>query len=291
MKKSKKKSVRFLLKFAKNYLPQKIYSLILYIRHFRKFKKYLNKNKTNEKFSKNLDEINKYEYKITSQNNEDGIIEYIFSKIPNNKFFVELGFDFYEFNSLNLIKNGWNGLLIEGDFDECLIMDSCIKKFFPKSDVKVLNERIYKDNLNDILLEKAKNHEIDFFSIDLDGNDYWVLDNLNFEKIKVVCLEYNNVLGNNVKKVMPYNANHEFTRNGCFGLSLCAAADLMVSKGFDLIGIDSSGVNAFFVKKEFSKHFQILSPTKSFKVSNRFYTEEQIKKQYENVKKFKFVEL
>ena len=291
MKQSKKKSVRFLLNFTKKYLPLKIYSLILYIRHFRKFKKYLNKNKTNEKFSENLDEINKYEYKITSQNNEDGIIEYIFSKIPNNKFFVELGFDFYEFNSLNLIKNGWNGLLIEGDFDECLIMDSCIKKFFPKADVKVLNKRIYKDNLNSIILEKAKNHEIDFFSIDLDGNDYWVLDNLNFEKIKVVCLEYNNVLGNNVKKVMPYNADHEFTRNGCFGLSLCAAADLMISKGFELIGIDSSGVNAFFVKKEFSKHFQILSPTKSFKVSNRFYTEEQIKKQYENVKKFKFIEL
>ncbi len=65
----------------------------------------------------------------------------------------------------------------------------------------------------------------------------------------------------------------------------------MNSKGFDLIAIDSSGVNAFFVKRELSKYFQILSPTKSFKVSNRFYTEEQIKKQYENVKNFKFIEL
>jgi len=259
MKQSKKKSVQFLLKFAKNYLPKKIYSLILYIRHFRKFKKYLNKNKTNEKFSENLDEINKYEYKVTSQNNEDGIIEYIFSKIPNNKFFIELGFDFYEFNSLNLIKNGWNGLLMEGDFDECLILDSCIKKYFPKADVRVLNKRIYKDNLNNIILENAKGKEIDFFSIDLDGNDYWILDNLNFDKIKVVCLEYNNVLGNNVKKVMPYDPDHIFTRNGCFGLSLCAGAELMNSKGFDLIAIDSSGVNAFFVKDVYLEHEELES--------------------------------
>ena len=34
-------------------------------------------------------------------------------KIPNNRYFVEIGFDFYEFNTLNLIKNGWNGKLIE----------------------------------------------------------------------------------------------------------------------------------------------------------------------------------
>jgi len=291
MKPSKKKSVKFILKFAKKYLPLKIYSIILYIRHFKKFKKVLNKTKTNKKFSNNLDNINKYEYKATSQNNEDGIIEHIFSKIPNNKFFIELGFDFYEFNSLNLIKNGWNGLLIEGNFDECLITNICIKKYFPKAVVKVINERIYKNNLNNIISKNIENQEIDFFSIDLDGNDYWVLNNLNFEKIKVVCLEYNKFMGNNVKKVMPYNPNHVFKGDGYFGLSLCAAVELMNSKGFDLVAIDSSGVNAFFVKNKFSKTFDILCPTKSFKTSSRFYTEQQIKEQYENVKNFKFLEL
>ena len=291
MKQSKKKSVRFILKFAKNYLPKKIYSIILFIRHFRKFKKYLNKQKTNIKYSQNLDKINQYEYKLTSQNNEDGIIEHIFSKIPNNKFFIELGFDFYEFNSLNLIKNGWNGLLIEGNDDECLIMDSCIKHYFPKSNVKVLNERIYKDNLNKIILENTNYQEIDFFSLDLDGNDYWIFKNLNTDKIKVICCEYNNYLGNNVKKTIPYNPDHVFTQNGCFGASLGAFTELFNSKGFDLIAIDSSGVNAFFVRKEFSNHFEILSTSKSFKASNRFYTEEQLKKQHENIKNFKFVEL
>ena len=179
MKQSKKKIVRSLLKFAKNYFPKKIYSFILSVRSFRKFRKFLYKPKTNTKFSENLDYINQFEYKLTSQNNEDGIIEYIFSKIPNNKFFIEIGFDFYECNSINLIKNGWNGLLIEGNFDECLIIDSCIKKFFPSSKIKIINEKIYKDNLNKIILDSTNNQEIDFFSIDIDGNDYWVLKNLH----------------------------------------------------------------------------------------------------------------
>ena len=80
MKKSKNFFVRFLLKFAKKYLPEKIYPLILFMRSFRKFKKEISKDKSNIKFSDNLDKINEFEYKITSQNNEDGIIEYIFRK-------------------------------------------------------------------------------------------------------------------------------------------------------------------------------------------------------------------
>jgi len=291
MKQSKKKIVRSLLKFAKNYFPKKIYSFILSVRSFRKFRKFLYKPKTNTKFSENLDYINQFEYKLTSQNNEDGIIEYIFSKIPNNKFFIEIGFDFYECNSINLIKNGWNGLLIEGNFDECLIIDSCIKKFFPSSKIKIINEKIYKDNLNKIILDSTNNQEIDFFSIDIDGNDYWVLKNLNFDKIKVVCCEYNNWLGNNVKKTIPYNPDHQFSHDGCFGASLCAITELLNLKGFDLIAIDSSGVNAFFVKKNFSKDFEVLSPVKSFKSSNRFYSEEQVIKIHKSIKDFKFVEL
>ena len=38
MKRSKKIFVRLLLKFAKKYLPLQLYSLILFLRSFRKFK-------------------------------------------------------------------------------------------------------------------------------------------------------------------------------------------------------------------------------------------------------------
>ena len=85
MKKSKKKITNIFLSIIKRVFPEKIYAFILYLRSKRKFKKELNKPKSFKKFSNNLDKINDYEFKITSQNNEDGLIDYIFSKIPHQK--------------------------------------------------------------------------------------------------------------------------------------------------------------------------------------------------------------
>ena len=119
-KKIKKDFVFFILKYVKKNFSKKTYSFFLFLSIIRKFKKEINKPKKNNKFSTNLDKINNFEFRITSENNEDGIIEHIFSKVPNNKFFVEFGFDFFECNSLNLIKNGWNGILIDADEEKCL---------------------------------------------------------------------------------------------------------------------------------------------------------------------------
>ena len=291
MKKSKNFFVRFLLKFAKKYLPEKIYPLILFMRSFRKFKKEISKDKSNIKFSDNLDKINEFEYKITSQNNEDGIIEYIFKKIPNNKYFVEIGFDLFEFNSLNLIQKGWKGELIEYNLDECLALKALLKYFFSNSSITILNEKIIKENVNSIIFGDNKNKKIDFFSIDIDGNDYWVLKELNLENINVVCCEYNHWIGKNEKKTIRYNPKHIYENDGYFGASLIAISDLMNTKGFDLVAVESSGTNAFFVNKKLSNNFEILSPIKSWRSVVRFQNENETKEMRENVKNFKFVEL
>ena len=44
------------------------------------------------------------------------------------------------------------------------------------------------------------------------------------------------------------------------------------TKGFNLIAVDSSGTNAFFVKKEFASYFEILSPVKSWRSVDRVIT-------------------
>ena len=290
MKKSKKFFVRELLKFGKKYLPAFIYSYILFMRTYKKFKREISKEKTNIKYSENLDQINDYEYKYTSQNNEDGIINYIFSKIPNNKLFVEIGFSYYECNSLNLIKNGWNGKLIDINKEECLSIKRLISFFYPKSKIQVINKKILKENINNIVFSGLEKNTLDFFSLDIDGNDYWVLKELNTEKINVLCCEYNHYLGNNVKKTIPYNPDHQWKNNGCFGASLNAISELLDKKGFYLIGVESSGTNAFFIKKNLAKNFEILSAEKSWKTSDRNNSKEQIKIIKESVRKFNFYE-
>jgi len=289
MKKSKNIITRFIQKFSKKFLPNSVYGFILFLRFRNKFKRSINKIKSSELFSKNLDEINNNEFKITSQNNEDGIIEYIFKKIPNSKVFVEIGLSYYEFNSLNLIKNNWSGLLVEQNFNECLVLRKLLNFYYPKLKVEIINKSINKENVDSVIVDNLKAKYIDFFSIDIDGNDYWVLKNLDLNNISCVCLEYNHWLGPNEKKTIPYNENHNFIDNGYFGASLLAFNELMNKKGFKLISIESSGTNAFFVKNEFSNLFEILDPIKSFKSVGRLYSKEQKIKILKDIKSFNFI--
>ncbi len=68
MKKSKNFFTRLLFSFGKKYLPDYIYSLMLFIRTFKKFKREVTKEKSEIKFSKKLDRINDFEFKIEGAN-------------------------------------------------------------------------------------------------------------------------------------------------------------------------------------------------------------------------------
>ena len=86
-RKIKKFKYKFLF-FLRSHLHIFIYNYIILNLSKKKFKKCISSKKIRIIKSKNLDYINKFEYKITSQNNEDGIIEYLSSKIkkPDNFF-------------------------------------------------------------------------------------------------------------------------------------------------------------------------------------------------------------
>jgi hypothetical protein len=286
-RKIKKKYLIIIIKFLKKIISKNIYSLILFLSAYKKFKKEINKNKTKNLYSSNLDKINYYEFKITSQNNEDGIIDYIFTKVPSKKFFIEIGFDFFECNSLNLIKNGWNGVLIEADEEKCIKAEKCIRHFYPKSKVKVINTKIDKDNINDFV-----NYEkIDFFSIDIDGNDYWVLEKLKTKNINIICSEYNPWIGNKTFKTIPYNKNFLYMNDYYFGASLNAYVEMLDKKEFSLIAVDSSGTNAFYANNALSNKFEILVPEKSYKEATKFHSKSEQLEIKDYIKKKEFINL
>ena len=271
--------------FLKSFFTNSLFPYFLMLRTSKNFQRKINSEKQLKKFSNNLEEINKYEFKITSQNNEDGIIDYIFSKIPNNKYFIEIGFGYYEFNSLNLIKKGWRGKLIDIDIEESTALRCLLEKYYPKSQVKVINTKVTKENINKLILKEELNKEIDFFSLDIDSNDYWILKFMDLSNVNVLCCEYNHWLGNNAKLTVPYDENFKFIDNGIWGASLLALNNLLDSKGFSLIAVESSGTNAFFINNKLAKNFEILSPLKSFKSVGRFYNDESKKKIFNNIKK------
>ena len=288
MKKSKKLIIKFIEIVIEYIFTKKIYSYFLFLRFYNKFKRSINRKKQKKKFSENLDQINNFEYKITSQNNEDGIIEYIFSKIPNNKKFVEIGFEFSEFNSLNLIKKNWSGLLIDRDEYQAYLTSNLIKFFFPRSKVIIKSLNINRNNINHTIKQNIFFNQIDFFSLDIDGNDYWVLKNMILDNIKCICIEYNHWLGAKTKKSIPYDPNFRFINNGFFGASLLAFNSLLKKRNFYLVAVDSSGTNAFFVNNLYKGVFEELDPIKSFKSAPYLYSKVDKERIFKNIKNFNF---
>ena len=169
-----------------------LYKILILIGAIFKFIKVKIRRKEYKIFSDIIDDINKYEYRKFSQNNEDGIIEYILKKTELKKInFVEIGFDFYENNSLNLFKETEKGLLIDADHDKCFLMKAIIFIFYFFKNIKVENSRVNKNNINDLIIKKFGNDKVDILSIDTEGWELEVMMGFDQEKYlpKVIVLE------------------------------------------------------------------------------------------------------
>ena len=258
----------------------KLYKIIISLFALLKFlnKKY--KKKSYIKFSENLNDINKYEFKKTSQNNEDGIIEFIFNKIGLKKInFVEIGFDFYQNNSLNFLNKVKKGLYIDGSEEKVIKLKSIIALLYPFRNIKVVKKFIDKDNLNLIIDNHFHNdEEIDFFSIDVDGNDYYLFEDLEVRP-KVICIEYNFSFGPNMKCSVPYDKNFTWEiGSSYFGASLNALCQLANRKGYYLIALESHCVNAFFIRSDLKSKFKLINNIENFRTPKYYSMDEIINK-------------
>ena len=105
-------------------------------------------------------------------------------------------------------------------------------------------------------------NSVDIFSLDLDGNDYWILESANLSQFKIVVVEYNALFGSSYEVTVPRNDRFERHKQHASGLyygaSLKAFVELLEHKGFIFIGTNRSCVNAFFIKKNLRSKFETL---------------------------------
>lgn len=194
-------------------------------------------------------------FRAFSQNDEDGILLYIFSLIGmQNRMAVEIcAGDGIESNTANLIINhGWTGLLFDGD--EASVERG--QKFYVSSkDTQVFPPRLVHawievENVNRLIQENGFEGEVDLLSLDLDGVDYWIWRAINVITPRVVVLEYHNIWGPDRSVTVPYRRDfdrHDTHPDYC-GASLPAFVKLGREKGYRLVGCNRYGFNAFFVR-------------------------------------------
>ena len=159
-----------------------------------------------------IDNIQKAECKIFSQNGEDGIIAYLLDRLdilkPN---FIEIGVGSYiEANTRFLYDRYYpKGIIIDCEKNLKEKVHANINSW--KGDLKILEKNIIPDNVNDIIKDNC-DFEIDLFSIDIDGIDYWVIEKLNLEKCKIFIAEYNSTFGHKLKVSVPNIKNFDRTQ-------------------------------------------------------------------------------
>jgi hypothetical protein len=200
--------------------------------------------------------LERHGYKVYSQNDEDGIIAEIFNRIGvTKKVFIEFGVqNGLESNGHFLLHKGWSGLWIEGSkqsYDELL---NHFKAPIASGQLAVCNAFITAENINRLIEVQGKiKGEIDLLSVDIDGNDYHVWKAVNCVSPRCVVIEYNAKFPPVYEWVLEYNPNHIWDLSDRYGASLKSLELLGSSLGYQLVGTNMTGVNAFFVKKELAQ--------------------------------------
>lgn len=187
------------------------------------------------KFNLTPQQLKEAEKSVCSQGGQDGVIEAIFNQIgEGDAFYVEFGAkDGLELsNTANLrIYHGWGGLLMDAE---------------PGADI-VKKERITANNINSIL-NKYNVKEIDYLSVDIDGNEYWVW-NLLYKKPRVITIEYNSKFNNDESYAIEYNPDHKWEGDDYYGASLLALKKLGEKKGYTLVYVVAQ-FDAVFVRND-----------------------------------------
>jgi hypothetical protein len=193
-----------------------------------------------------------YGFKSYSQNDEDGIIQEIFRRIGcSNRTFIECGVsDGTQNNTVYLLLTGWRGLWVDADRQNAAEIGRLFASFLQSGQLSFSHAVVGRDNINALVEAARFSGEIDLFSIDIDGNDYWVWEALSAVSPRVVVIEYNAVLRPPLRLVMEYKKDAGWQSSNYGGASLNALAVLGEKKGYRLVGCCLAGVNAFFVRQD-----------------------------------------
>jgi hypothetical protein len=212
----------------------------------QEIEKLLNKIRGDEK------RLEPFGFKVYSQNDEDGIIEEIFDRIGIRQGrFCEIGVENgLECNSLYLIHKGWRGCWIEGDRNQHESIQKRFSSLVANGRLQLSLDFVSAENINILLSKYEKNQgDVDFLSIDIDGNDIYLLEAINSHP-KVICIEYNAKFPPPVSKKPLYNPKNRWKGTDYMGASLVAIAETARKKGYGLVGTNITGSNAFFVRDD-----------------------------------------
>lgn len=199
--------------------------------------------------------LSDYEFKVFSQWGEDGIVQHLTRHLDiRNRTFIEFGVeDFFESNCRFLMsKDLWRGFVIDGSASNIERLESSY--FHWRYPLQARTSFITRENVNALLEESGFDKEVGILSVDVDGVDYHLLEALKEWRAAIVIVEYNSLFGSVRQVTVPYDPQFRRTAahwsNLYYGASLPAFDGLLQGRGYALVGVNSMGSNAFFVRRD-----------------------------------------
>ena len=110
--------------------------------------------------------------------------------------------------------------------------------------------------MNDLLARSGCAGEVDLLSLDIDGNDYWVLDAIEVINPRLMVLETWNIIPSDRSLTIEYQADFDSSWNKSKvaqdyrGASLLAMQKLCKKRGYRMIGAHRHGFNVFFLRED-----------------------------------------
>lgn len=235
----------------------------------------------------------KFYLRIKSQNdNEESKFLQGFIEKIENKSFIEFGFHPFEFNTIHLMTKKYPGTLVDSNKKNIFFMK--LINLFHNYKLNIINKFLNKENIIKIF---KKDYGI--LSMDIDGNDYWLIKEILDQKISfdLIIVEYNSSLLNK-SITTPYDPifnRHQKHSSGWYhGASLNAFIKLFNQKNYVLIKT-TGGNNAFFIKRNSLDKFNMraLNFEEAFEEnrSRNLWSKKNAHEQFEAIKDLEYIEI
>ncbi len=223
-----------------------------------------------------LSNLREAEFSIFSQGGDDGILQYLTHHVADcPHVYVDIGGGNYtQPDTRFLLQNSWwKGYIIDRVDTETIKQ----KEFYSIYDVQRSQVFLTKENINSAMPQE----ELGFLNIDIDGNDYYVLEAMD-ARPAIIAAEYNSYFGLHPVTIA-YNPafdrmKSEFGSQYC-GASLSALHHLLSNRGYVFVGCNGIGINAFFVRKDIIGNIKTVSLEEG-------YVEAKVKMHYHKGKPF-----
>lgn len=217
-----------------------------------------------------LQSIVNADLKVFSQYGEDGILDFLTYKLNIPKpIFVEIGTgDYRESNTRFLYqRTNTKGMIIDCDQQLTDKVKNILGDYFWKGDLSIISRFVTLDNIMSLL--KLGDFDwlgCDILSLDIDGNDFWIMKKIVKScRCKILVLEYNSLFGCDVEVTTPYsdlfNRSSYHHSNLCWGASLRALINLLVGHGYTFVGTNLNNSNGFWVKADLLPQLGIDEPS------------------------------